>query len=162
MITTQYKEIVSNLLAGNSNYTPNYVYLEFENTSSEVSTPSDETSGKSYYDDLGSTKGYLRIPIVITPAVKNDRIMYTVLVTSTESETDLPFVTDDSPSSRIYGIALVSAPDPADSTKDVVFSREYLTGNKQLTATENQTLCVSFQVAITDQPGEDLSWVDYD
>ena len=160
MITTQYKEIVSNLLAGNSRYTPNYVYLEFENTSSEVSVPADETSGKSYYDNLGSDKGYLRIPIVITPAVKNDRIMYTVLVTSTESETDLPFSSELN--SRIYGFALVSAPDPADPTKDVVFSREYLTGNKQLTATENQTLCVSFQVAITDQPGEDLSWVDYD
>lgn len=158
MLTLDYTTVVSNLLAGNSSYMPNYLYVEFSNSSNP--TIPEDTQGRDYYDGLTDI-GYLRIPITIKPTVSNNRITYTVLLTSTTSANSVSFGTG----SIIYGVALVSALDSSDPSKDIVFAREYFSSDKQLTMVEGQTFCFSFQVAIFDgvapEP-EEIEWEDED
>ena len=161
MLTSDYTTVVSNLLAGNSSYMPNYLYVEFTNLDNPT-IPTD-TDGVEYYQALHTTTptvGYLRIPITIKPTVSNNRITYTVLMTSTTSANGLSFGSG----SRIYGVALVSAITPTDSSNDIVFAREYFSdSNKQLVMSENQTFCFSFQVAVFDGVApdpEEIEWED--
>lgn len=161
MLTKDYNKIIAQLLAGNSKYTPKYLYLEFANSETEVSIPEYTEEGREYYDSmLPEGAGYLRIPITITPTVDtvNGKVLYTVLVTSTESENGVRFSSADN--SRIYGVALVSAPDPKDPTQDVVFSREYFEGSKQLTMADNQTFCFSFQLLVSkgSENSNEMEW----
>ena len=162
MLTSDYTTVVSNLLAGNSSYMPNYLYVEF--TNSDNPTLPTDTQGVEYYQALHTanpTVGYLRIPITIKPTVSNNRITYTVLMTSTTSANGLSFGSG----SRIYGVALVSSTTPSDSSTDIVFAREYFESNKQLVMSDNQTFCFSFQVAIFDgavPESEELEWEDED
>lgn len=155
MLTSEYTTVVANLLAGNASYMPNYLYVEF--TNSTVSVPEDQTSA-DYYEDLTDPVGYLRIPITIKPTVSGNKITYTVLATTTTSANGVTFGNG----SIIYGVALVSAPDPNDPTDDIVFAREYFESEKRLTMTSNQTFCFSFQLAILDtaepEPEEDVLW----
>lgn len=160
MLTQDYNKVVAQLLAGNSDYTPKYLYLEFANTENEVSIPEYTELGREYYDRmLPDGAGYLRVPITITPTVTADgRVVYTVLVTSTESVNGVSFSATDK--SKIYGVALVAAPVRDDPTQDVVFAREYFRGNKQLSVIDNQTFCFSFQLLISkgSTTSNELEW----
>lgn len=161
MLTKDYNKIVAQLLAGNSEYTPKFLYLEFANSETEVSVPEDTELGREYYDSmLPEGAGYLRIPITITPTVDpvNSRIVYTVLVTTTESVNGIRFSSADH--SRIYGVALAAAPVLDDPTQDVIFAREYFNGTKQLTMVDNQTFCFSFQLLISkgSESSNELEW----
>ena len=154
MLTTDYIKVVTNLLAANSSYTPNYLYVEFTNDSS-VSAPTD-TQGKEYYDSL-TTSGYLRIPITIKPTVSGNQITYTVLVASGSSLNSVEFTN----ASRIYGVALVSAVEPNNPEKDIVFAREYFP-DKTLVLGDNQTVCFSFKLSVFDSvtQADEEYWVD--
>lgn len=151
MLTQDYNIVVAQLLAGNSKYTPKYLYLEFANSETEVAVPESVEEGRSYYDSLSlsDSVGYLRIPITIAPTVDevNGKVIYTVLVTSIESVNGVRFSSGDN--SRIYGVALVAAPAPDDPTQDIVFAREYFRGTRQLSAVDNQTFCFSFQLLVS-------------
>ena len=143
MLTDKYTTVVANLLAGNVAYTPNYLYVEF--TNSTVSAPED-TSSSDYYESLADPVGYLRIPITIKPTVSQDnKVTYTVLANTTTSANGVTFGNG----STIYGVALVSSTDPNDPSKDIVFAREYFV-DKPLVMTSNQTFCFSFQLATLD------------
>lgn len=136
MLTQDYTKVVSNLLAGNSAYTPNYLYVEY--TNSDVPAAPTDTAGKEYYDGLSAPLGYFRVPITIKPTVSaNNKITYTVLLPADMATNN----------AIVYGVALVSAPDPGDSTHDIVFAREYFV-DKPLALSSNQTLCFSFQLAV--------------
>lgn len=150
MLTDKYTTVIANLLAGNQEYIPNYLYVEF--TNSTVSIPEDQTSS-SYYNSLADPIGYLRIPITIKPTVSRDnKVTYTVLATMDTSVNGVTFGND----SVIYGVALVAAPDPTDPAEDIVIAREYFTDpSKQLVLTSNQTFCFSFQLAIFDSSQSD-------
>lgn len=149
MLTSNYTTVVSNLLAGNSSFTPNYLYVEF--TNSTVSIPEDQSSA-DYYESLTDPIGYLRIPITIKPTVSLDnKVTYTVLANTTTSANGTSFGNG----STIYGVALVCATAPDDPSKDVVFAREYFTdSSKQLVMTSNQTFCFTFQLTMVD-PSEE-------
>ena len=152
MLTQDYTTIVSNLLAGKRNYTPNYLYVEF--TNSDIPAITEDTQGREYYDGLTDI-GYLRVPITIKPTVLGTKITYTVLLSSTTSANGVPFGN----SSKIYGVALVSALNPENSDTDIVFAREYFT-DKYLEMVEGQTFCFSFQISVFDgaTPTESLDW----
>ncbi len=148
MITKDYNTVISNLLAGNTAYTPNYFYLEFKNTESNVSQPDwSSLSGKAYYDSLDGETGYLRVPITLKPIAEEDSITYTTLVSSTES-TNSNLVFSAGVHSRIYAVALVVAPTESDPTQDIVIAQNYL-GDKQLVAVDNQTFCFSFKLTLS-------------
>lgn len=154
MLTRDYTKVIANLLAGNSAYMPNYLYVEFSN-SSEPTIPTDN-QGREYFDQL-SDVGYLRIPITIKPSISGNILKYTVLTTDKTSANNTVFGND----SVIYGVALVSAIDPEDPTQDIVFAREYFTDpNKQLVMTNDQIFCFSFQLALfaDDTTEESLEW----
>lgn len=156
MLTTKYTTVVSNLLAGNASYMPNYLYVEFTNDT--VIIPESYQDPDYYKNGIPNTAGYLRIPITIKPTVSDNKITYTVLATNTISSTDVSFGNG----STIYGVALVSAPDSNDPNGDIVFAREYFTDpSKQLVMTNNQTFCFSFQLAVFDNAPpeeEELVW----
>lgn len=149
MITNEYTTVVANLLSGNSQYLPNYLYLEFKNTESVVAEPDlSSVSGKVYYDTLSGDASYLRIPITLKPTVDGDSITYTTLVSSTESiNPEVVFSAENH--SRIYAVALVVAPTPIDHTQDIVIAQSYLSGNSQLVAVDNQTFCFSFKLKLS-------------
>ena len=163
MLTSDYTTVVSNLLAGNASYMPNYLYVEFAN--SDNPTIPVDTQGVEYYQALHTanpTVGYLRIPITIKPTVSNNRITYTVLMTAIDSVNGLSF----GEGSRIYGVALVSAITPEDISNDIVFAREYFQDtSKQLVMTANQTFCFSFKLALFDGVApspEEINWNEED
>ena len=145
MITQDYTTVLANLLAGNSKYTPNYLYLEFKNTESSVLKPDlSSISGKAYYDTLGNDTSYLRVPITLKPVVDGSSIIYTTLVSSMEPiNPNVIFSAENH--SRIYGVALVVAPESLDPTQDVVIAQSYL-GDNQLVVVDNQTFCFSFKL----------------
>ena len=150
MITKDYTTVLANLLAGNKEYTPNYLYLEFKNTESVVSEPDlSDISGKEYYDTLSGDTSYLRVPITLKPVIDGSTITYTTLVSSTTSANpNIEFSADNH--SRIYGVALVVAPIDADPTRDIVISQSYfIDENKQLVAVDNQTFCFSFKLNLS-------------
>lgn len=70
--------------------------------------------------------GYLREPLTFTPTYLTDGVyvdntaLFSVMITSASSVNPTPFLHDVS---RIYEVALVGAPDPTNSVKDIVFSR---------------------------------------
>ena len=143
MLTDKYTTVVANLLAGNVAYMPNYLYVEF--TNSTVSVPED-TSSSDYYESLTDPVGYLRIPITIKPTVSPDnKVTYTVLANTTTSANGVTFGAN----STIYGVALISAPNPNDPSDDIVFAREYF-ADKPLVMTSNQTFCFSFQLTMVE------------
>ena len=150
MITKDYTTVLANLLVGNKEYTPNYLYLEFKNTESVVPEPDlSDISGKEYYDTLSGDTSYLRVPITLKPVIDGSTITYTTLVSSTISANpNIEFSADNH--SRIYGVALVVAPVDADSTQDIVIAQSYLIDeNKQLVAVDNQTFCFSFKLNLS-------------
>lgn len=159
MLTEDYKTVLLQLLAGNRKFTPNYLYLEYKNTFGTVAPPTNSTEGKSYYESFENSDvdGYLRIPITIKPTVQGDTVQFTVLVTNTDSQIGAEYSMINH--STIYGVALVIAPEPEDHTQDIVFSREYLEGNKQLIAIDDQTFCFNYQLSLT-EPIAELDWLN--
>lgn len=148
MITNDYTTVISKLLAGDTRYTPNYLYLEFKNTESNVPQPNwSSISGKDYYDCLDSETSYLRVPITLKPISDDTSVTYTTLVSSTEAANP-EMIFSAGVHSRIYAVALVVAPVESDLTQDIVIAQSYL-GDKQLVAVDNQTFCFSFKLNLS-------------
>lgn len=119
MLTPEYIKVLTQLLAGNREYTPNYLYL--------------------WYTD-GSSDSYLRIPITIKPTVDEDKVTYMALVGADE--------TDVAVDTAITKVSLVVAPAVNDDTQDIILSEQVIDEEKQLTLGVNQTLCFSFQLSL--------------
>ena len=56
----------------------------------------------------------------------------------------LPF--SSAASSKVYGLALVAAPDANDVAQDVIFARWYLSGGNVVTKTANQEIGVQWPI----------------
>jgi hypothetical protein len=128
---------------GDGNYRINAMYIEFENVTSptdNVTIPSfTRDEGLSYYTGLSSSsvKDYLRLEINITPSITIES-GYENYFTSNVDGNLLTFFRQsagtqgvnsktfsDSVNSKVYGAALVVAPDFSDSSQDIVFARAY-------------------------------------
>lgn len=137
---------VAQLLAGNVEYRISMMYFEFRNMDDPddpISAPSyGRDDGVSYYAGLADSDDtdYLRVPITtaIVDAADEDlqnypggnRVTaqaYTSGVTGVHGKTF-----SDSVNSKVFGGALVAAPDPDDSSRDLVLCRFYLNTSKQV------------------------------
>lgn len=143
MIVNTAYDVQAKLLAGDSEYTPNYVFVEYKNVespdlkvehTSEVSP--DDTM--DYYYHIGGDCDYLAIPITLKPYTAeptdgNKAAVYYSVVTSgfTSGVKGLPFKSEKS---VIYGLGLVTRLSD-DGTKDILFARTLLPTNKQLLKT---------------------------
>jgi hypothetical protein len=129
-------DILANLVAGTPEYKISAMYFEFKNLGSSgdpITPPAfDRTGGIAYYMGLSSSPDvdFLRVPLTINPAITSQAGAYVGNIATFFSITDgltgfngKPF--NSGVNSAVYGAALVATPDPADQTKDVVFSRIY-------------------------------------
>lgn len=119
------KTILCNLLAGNTEFRPDTLYVEFQNSADTPTTPVYTTDeGVEYYNNLSSPKDYLKVPIVIKPSVSEDSVTFSaVIAAGTGAKNGLTCGS----TTQAYGVALVS-----ESTKQV-YARMYFTTPVALT-----------------------------
>ena len=126
-------DVVARCLAWQQLYVPRVIYFEFENTAGAPTPPTIDRSDDdlAYYTALSSPKDYIRVPIGINPALdttdvskyENNRITYYAMTDATQGEHSVPFSAGSN--SKVYGAALLAAPDLNDPTKDIIMSRTY-------------------------------------
>lgn len=127
-------DILGRLLAGQSDYAINMLYLEFQNTSGAIIPPAvSRADGIAYYNGLSSSPDtdFLRLPLLVNPTVDASSPDYESNQATffAESEGTAGFfgkAFSEAAASWVFGAALVVAPDPADQSKDIVFSRVYI------------------------------------
>lgn len=144
MIVNTAYDIQANLLAGDSKYTPNYIFVEFKNVATagdevQQTVPVTEGDDMDYYYNIGESCDYLAIPITlkpytIDPTGDNKAAVYYSVVTSgfTQGVKGLPF--SPGSNSTIYGLGLVTRLSD-DGTNDILFARTFLPKEKQLIKT---------------------------
>lgn len=137
--------IVGNRLVTNTpDYKISFMYIEFEN----VASPSNPVSlpivyrggGQAYYRSLSSSPNndYLRVPIIsgVLTSTDIDNFPGGNLLTffaQTQGLTGVngkPF--SNAANSKVYGGALIAAPDPDDATQDLIFARLYYAAVDQI------------------------------
>lgn len=138
--------VVQKLLAtGEAKYRISRLYIEFENMAdpeAEVDVPEpgrDASEAGDYFASLADspTRDYLRVPV--TGAVlsstdddlypRGNRTVFTGRSVGTEGRHGKEF--SASASSKVYGGALVAAPDAADPSQDLILARIYLSASQQ-------------------------------
>lgn len=125
-------DILGRLLAGYTEYIPNAIYLEYQNGGVAPTITPTRDEGRAYYAGLEghSTRDYLRVPIVFRPSLSassasfsSNKVTFTVMSVDQAGEGGKGFSNLDG--SQVYGLALVSALDMTDRTRDLVFARGY-------------------------------------
>jgi len=128
-------DILAQVLAGNGEYAVNAMYLEFKNLAvpgTVVPPGFDRTGGIAYYNGLIASPDvdFIRVALMTHPDISASGAHYDgnqVLFTGM-TEGSVGFhgkIFSNAAGSAVYGAALVAAPDLADQSKDVVFSRVY-------------------------------------
>lgn len=134
-------EIFAKLLAGDRDYVPSGMYLQFTNDNGAWVKPDVGRDGALEYfrtlEDVHPTYDYLRVPFMSPAAISssNDTIftvgnvvdffaMSAGDVGSRPGATQLPFTNGDG--SYIVGGAVIATPDWDDPEKDVILTRGYL------------------------------------
>lgn len=99
------KVIEANLLAGNTDFKPSAIYIEFQNSGIPEVPVFTTADGIEYYTSLPSGKDYLVIPLVIKPEVSENTVTFSaVIVGGTGVKNGLVCGS----STKAYGAALVS------------------------------------------------------
>lgn len=128
-------DVLGRLLSGDRSVLPNMAYVEFYNGAGDPpSVVPDPVEGRSYYAGLEAADpadgiDYLRIPLIFGPAVgataghQSNRVRWTITTSGTEGVAGLSF--SSGAGSKVFGGALVAAPDLSDRSADLVFARFY-------------------------------------
>jgi hypothetical protein len=147
---------------GDVSYKINRMYVEFENVATPatpVSVPSfSNTEGRDYYANLVAPKDYLRVPLLgdptlgivpgyeayFTAGVDGNQLTF---LAQTEGSVGMNGTTfSNGLNSKVYGIALVSAPSDSDETQDVIINRDYyLVADQQVKPASGQ-LTISWEL----------------
>lgn len=134
IVTYEGIDLLGKLLAGRD-YTINTMYMEFSNGGTTPSITPDPAAGRSYYAALDtglSASDYLRIPLSVEPSLEstdatkfetNKATFFGMSTGQTAGRGGHIFSASET--SKVYGVALVAAPDPNDASQDIVFSRSY-------------------------------------
>lgn len=136
IVTYEGIDLLGKLLAG-QDYTINTMYMEFTNSLTVPTVTPDPADGRSYYAalDVGSSDlDYIRVPLTADPVLEStdatkfstNRVNFFAMSTgATAGRGGHVFSNAATPPSKIYGVALVCAPDANDASQDIVFSRSY-------------------------------------
>lgn len=129
-------DVLAKLLAGNSEYKINAMYLEFINLpdpTDPVTPPSfDRTGGRDYYDGLVSSldTDFIRVPLSSIPLLQattsdysNNQATFFALSSGSVGFHGRTF--SSASNSAVYGAALVVTPGGSDQTEDIVYARVY-------------------------------------
>lgn len=151
------------LLLQDPAYVLNTMYIEFENLAnggdSITVSGIDKSIGLSYYTDLSGsgTKDYLRVALNGLPHMTvasgydsdlraghyNQGRVYGQTA-GTEGVHGKSF--SSGANSKVYGIALVSAPVWGDPTKDIVYSRAYYSAGSQVLKAASKEIGVAYDI----------------
>lgn len=145
---------------GDSTYQINGFYVEFENsaTPGAIAVPSfDATAGLSYYNNLGSNKDFLRIPLLGTPVLDQDpdfvdilpaeqknRLQFLGQTSGTEGVLGEAF--SEANDSVVYGLALIAAPSWGDRSQDVLIARSYYPTGQQKAKVDGFQIGIQYRV----------------
>ena len=120
-------KLLSYALSGKDNAKIWGMYIGFNNNlMGSFIRPTIDIQYSQPFTALSSEFGYLREPLTFTPHHLSDPgyvdniALFSVMITSANSVSGAAFTHGIS---RIYEVALVGAPDPTNSAKDIVFSR---------------------------------------
>ena len=153
-----YAQLLGN---GDRSYRISKLYVEFENTVGAVSEPSYSAfDSREYYDNLVAPKDYLRLDVLGAPRIsivpgyeayfnaangEGNRLTVTGQTSGAVGENGLEF--SDAVNSRVYGLALVAAPQDGDKTKDILITRGYWTdGGDQAEKQASGQIAVSWDL----------------
>ena len=143
--------IFAQLLLGNREYAINTIYIEFENVASAgdpVTPPTfTNTEGAEYYTDLSlsASRDFIRAPLILNPdlgvadgfaSIFDGIANGNKLTYFTQSQGSVGYhgkTYSNAVNSKVFGVALVAAPDQQDQTADLVAARTYF-------ETANQTV----------------------
>lgn len=149
LILYQAADIMAPLLGGKPGYQISHMYFTYENTTGTPAAPPEpmRPEGRSYFNSINGSGGidWLRVPLITesklvkVPDNSTDYEQNGVWFTGTSAASSsmagegggLSFQSS-SPFSWVTSLALVAAPDPSNSRKDLVFSRVNLTSPIQL------------------------------
>lgn len=120
------KVIEANLMAGNTEFRPSALYIEFQNSGDPEPPAFTSDEGIEYYTSLPATKDYLVIPLVIKPEVADNTVTFSAVITG---GTGVKNGLVCGSSTKAYGAALVS------EQAGEVYSRIYF--DTPITLTEN-------------------------
>jgi hypothetical protein len=139
-------ELIDKLVRGiglqdGRNYAALMAYIEFANIGEPVDPVPTilRDEGLSYYNGLAAPYDYLRVPVLTTGCDSTDtdlypngnRSIFHLQATATVGHKNgLTF--SEGAGSYVYGGAILAAPVPGDSTKDLLLSRFVLTPSQQI------------------------------
>jgi len=133
--------IAKTLGLGDATYKINRVYIEFENVATPATAVSvpvfTQYADLTYYQNLLAPKDYLSVPLLgdptlsiaagygayFTAGVDGNELTFLAQTAGTAGVNGVPF--SNALNSKVYGLALVSATDEGDATKDIVIARGY-------------------------------------
>lgn len=132
IIPYQGADVLARLLGGDIDYKPAVMYFEFDNAGGVPVPPSPtRDEGIGYYlSDLAleAQRDYLRVPLVVTPAITSsgsdyagNQVTFFAITAGSSGEHGKPFQTG----SQVYGVGLAASPEPTQATSDLLFSRSY-------------------------------------
>lgn len=127
-------------MRGDNTHRINCVYVEYQNVAlpgdAAVLPASSEFDGLEYFDNLAAGYDFVRAPLVGEAALRiasgytpyfgegeGNTLDFVAATAETQGELGRPFTNADN--SKVYGLALVSAPDWTDRSKDIVILRAY-------------------------------------
>ena len=127
-------------MRGTNTHPINCIYIEFKNVAlpgDVVAVPSATTAeGLEYYNNLGADQDFVRAPIWGTPelsiasgyspyfgAGEGNTLTVAAITAAVAGELGRPFLEGNN--SKVYGLALVSAPDWTDRSRDILIQRAY-------------------------------------
>lgn len=101
------------------------MYMEYDNSGSPSAPAVDRTRTPAFYEALISPQGYARVPLTAMPGYAPSDPEYAGNIVTVQAQTDGtvengPGFVDNT--TQIYSAALVSMPDPADKSQDIIFS----------------------------------------
>lgn len=117
-------KLITHALAGDAGAKIWGMYIGFNNGTS-FTAPSIDVDYANPFSGFTAPFGYLREPLTFSPSFmstagyEDNTVLFSTMITSANSAGGGVF----SASSKIYEVALVSAPDPTSPTDDTVFSR---------------------------------------
>ena len=153
-------KILAGLLSGNSQYSPNVMYVEFQQGSTPVpalSLPEVDPADNHYYLDLRdntlSNRDFLRIPIAsitpyTAPASTDISLFFNGICVGTEGVGG-----KSTAGSVIYGIAIANAPTYGlsidDLTTDLIWARGYFAPENQMPFSTVAQTSITFKLNLT-------------
>lgn len=152
--------------ADRPDYSISAMYIEYENQTDpevpvSVPTSFSRDLGVNYYNSLSdsSTRDFLRIPLIIEPAVgvssgfesnlpvdqQGNQLTFFVQTAGVAGAHGKPF--SHTVNSKVYAAALVAAPAFGDRTKDVIFARTVFSVANQVTKEASSQIGITWDIA---------------